>query len=113
MSLANQLHLTPPEGFIQEEVVTSFRTAAPEIDLKSPMMLQFQATVRPNLIVTRQVVPATSQISDLMAGVCGDLIRHVEGLSPIETTELKFKDGATGLLLRYTIPAHGNFSVLQ
>jgi hypothetical protein len=112
MSLPNQLELTPPDGFTQEETVTSFRMP-PAAQLRSPMVLQFQAAARPNLIVTRRVVRAGTSVAELMSGVCADLARHVRGLSSIETTELEFEDGARGLLLKYTIPAHEKFSVLQ
>ncbi|MCC7382562.1 MAG: DcrB-related protein [Deltaproteobacteria bacterium] len=113
MALSNQLQLTPPPGFLQEEVVTSFRSPPPKKDLKTPAVLQFQANVRPNLIVTRRLVPAGTSVAALMASVAADLARHIRGLSAIETTELKFKDGTPGILMKYTFPAHERFSVLQ
>lgn len=113
MPLTSQLQLTPPPGFLQEEVVTSFRSAPPKTPLKTPTVLQFQASVRPNLIVTRRVVPPDTSVAALMASVCADLARHIQGLSPIETTEFMFKDGTPGILLKYTFPAHERFSVLQ
>ncbi|MFO0727491.1 MAG: hypothetical protein U1E65_27185 [Myxococcota bacterium] len=113
MTFPNNLSLTPPEGFLQEEVVTSFRAAAPAKDLKTPMALQFQASVRPNLIVTRRLTGEDQSLADLMSGVSADLMRHIQGLSPIESTEFSFKDGGRGLLLKYSFPAHERFSVLQ
>lgn len=113
MAFANELSIKPPEGFLQEEVVTSFRAAPPARDLKAPMAMQFQASVRPNLIVTRRAVERDSELTELMAGIAADLVRHIQGLSPLETTEFKFKDGTQGLLLKYSFPAHEKFSVLQ
>lgn len=77
------------------------------------MAMQFQASVRPNLIVTRRAVERDAELTELMAGIAADLVRHIQGLSPLETTEFKFLDGAQGVLLKYSFPAHEKFSVLQ
>jgi hypothetical protein len=106
------LRVTPPEGFLEEEVVTTWR-APLKPALKAGLAMNFQAPVRPNLIATQRAVKADASLADLMSKVCADIIRHIEGLSDIETTEFQFTDGATGVLLKYTMPVHGKFSVYQ
>ena len=106
------LTVTPPSDFLEEEVVTTWRAPLKK-DLKAGPVLQFQAPVRPNLIATQRVVSDKPTLAELMSKVCADLLRHIEGLSDIETTEFAFTDGAEGLLLRYSMPVHGKFSVVQ
>ena len=106
------LRVTPPDGFLEEEVVTTWR-APLKPALKAGLALNFQAPVRPNLIATQRLVKPEASLAELMAKVCGDLVRHIEGLSAIETTEFLFTDGVAGVLLKYTMPVHGKFSVYQ
>lgn len=111
MSL-HRLTLTPPSTFLEEEVVTTWR-APLDANLKAGPVLQFQAPVRPNLIATQRRVRPEATLADLMSKVCADLMRHIEGLGDIETTEFVFSDGAQGLLLRYQMPAHERFTIVQ
>jgi hypothetical protein len=107
------LTLAPPAGFVTDEVVTTWRLPAEPAPLKDPKVMQFQAAVRPNLVaVQRRVAPGTT-VAELGAQTCAELARHVEGLSPIETTAFTFQDGSAGVMLRYTMPVHQRFSVAQ
>lgn len=107
-----KLEITPPEDFVEEEIVTTWR-APLRADLKAGMALQFQAPVRPNLIATQRRVKAGGSIAELMSKVCADLLRHIEGLKMNEPIEFEFEDGQTGLLLEYSMPVHGKFTVVQ
>lgn len=107
-----ELTLTPPHDFLEEEVVTTWR-APLQKNLKAGLAMQFQAPVRPNLIATQRAVGPKASLAELMSKVCADLVRHIEGLEDIETTEFEFTDGASGLLLKYTMPVHGKFTIYQ
>lgn len=108
----SQLTVTPPSDFLEEEIVTTWRAPLKK-DLKAGPIMQFQAPVRPNLIATQRQVKATATLAELMSKVCADMMRHIEGLDDIETTEFEFTDGTAGLLLKYTMPVHGKFTVYQ
>jgi len=106
--------LEPPVGFLAEEATLSWRVAAPEGTLKearAPGMTQL--VVRPNLIVQRRKVALPTDVGSLVAGVCADLVRHVVGISTIDTDEFAFADGAVGLLLKYTMPGFKEFKLAQ
>jgi hypothetical protein len=110
----SKLALDPPAGFLPEEVSASWRMAAPEGSLKearAPGMTQL--VVRPNLIVQRRKVELPSDVSALVAGVCADLVRHIGGISTIDSDEFTFKDGAVGLLIQYTMPGFKEFKLAQ
>ncbi len=119
----NKLVIEPPAGFLAEETSASWRVAAPSgagadalKEPRAPGMTQL--VVRPNLIVQRRKVPATSggvptSIGSLVAAVCADLVRHIAGISTIDTDELAFADGHVGLLIQYTMPGHKDFKLAQ
>ncbi len=109
-----KLTLEPPAGFLAEETTSSWRVAAPEGELKearAPGMTQL--VVRPNLIVQRRKVVLPTDIGALVAGVCADLVRHVVGISTIDSDEFTFADGKVGLLIKYTMPAFKEFKLAQ
>lgn len=110
----SKLTLDPPAGFLAEETTQSWRVAAPDGELKearAPGMTQL--VVRPNLIVQRRKVVLPTDVGALVAGVCADLVRHVAGISTIDTDEFTFADGKVGLLLKYTMPAFKEFKLAQ
>lgn len=115
----NKLVIEPPQGFLAEEMSASWRVAAPADDLKearAPGMTQL--VVRPNLIVQRRKVPAEiggtpNDIGRLVAAVVADLVRHIAGISTIDTDEFTFADGNVGLLIKYTMPGHKDFKLAQ
>ncbi|MDP2345898.1 MAG: hypothetical protein Q8O67_33470 [Deltaproteobacteria bacterium] len=109
----NKLVLEPPAGFVAEEMTASWRVALQD-DLKearAPGMTQLP--VRPNLIVQRRKVDAAAHIGGLVAAVCADLVRHIAGISTIDSDEFTFADGKVGLLIKYTMPAHKEFKLAQ
>lgn len=110
----SKLVLDPPVGFLPEEVSASWRMAAPEGALKearAPGMTQL--VVRPNLILQRRKVELPTNVSALVAGVCADLVRHISGISTIDSDEFAFKDGCVGLLIKYTMPGFKEFKLAQ
>lgn len=107
-----KLEITPPDDFVEEEIVTTWR-APLKTDLKAGMALQFQAPVRPNLIATQRRVKPDGSLAELMSKVCADLLRHIEGLKMSEPIEFEFEDGQAGLLLDYSMPVHGKFTIVQ
>lgn len=107
------LTITPPDGFVADETVSTWRLPAAPVSLKDPRVMQFQAAVRPNLTAIQRRVPAGTALGDLVAQTCGDLVRHIDGLGSIETTAFDFADGAAGMLLKYTMPVHQKFSIFQ
>src|SRR5262245_33313452 len=105
------LRFNPPAEFIEEEVLQTYRM--PYVPgLKEPRVLQAQVPVRPNLIVHRRKIEA-EDIADVAATICDQLMKSIEGLSEIATSELVFKDGVEGMLLEFSFPAVGNYSVVQ
>ena len=106
------LNIKPPSTFLAEETTASWR-APLAADLKDPRAMQTQMPVRPNLIVHRRKVAADKDVGELVAVVCADLVRHIEGLSTIDSSAFSFDDGQEGLLIKYTIPAHQNFQLAQ
>ena len=75
--------------------------------------MQVQLPVRPNLIVQRRAVPNDKEVGELVAIVCADLQRHIDGISTIDTSAFTFDDGAEGLLIKYTMRAHKEFKLAQ
>lgn len=117
----NKLVIEPPAGFLSEEMTASWRVAAPAGDAalkeaRAPGMTQL--VVRPNLIVQRRKVirqsdDAATDLGRLVAAVCADLVRHIAGISTIDTDEFAFADGGVGLLIQYTMPGHKDFKLAQ
>jgi hypothetical protein len=106
------LKFTPPAEFIEEELMTTWRV--PYVpDLKEPRVLQRQVPVRPNLVVHRRTVGEQKDLADVASSVCDQLMRSIDGLSKIATSELVFDDGVTGMLLEYSFPAVGSYEVVQ
>lgn len=106
------LRIHPPQGFIAEETSTTWRMPASS-GLRDPRSLQFQAPVRPNLLLTQRTIAEGTSLDELAAAACAELARHCEGLSAIETTRFEFRDGVEGRLLRYSLPVHQRFRVEQ
>jgi hypothetical protein len=110
----SKLVIDPPAGFLPEEVSASWRVAAPEGSLKearAPGMTQL--VVRPNLIVQRRKVDLPTDVGALVGGVCADLVRHIAGISTIDTDEFTFADGNVGLIIKYTMPGFKEFKLAQ
>jgi hypothetical protein len=104
------LNFDPPADFVHEEVVSSWRVAA-KPQLKDPKLLQPQAQIRPNLTITRVHVEVPD-LAGLAATSCDELMRRIDGIHGIKTTEIKFADGVDGLMLEYAFPAL-QFTVVQ
>jgi len=107
----SSLTFNPPAEFIEEEVLQTYRM--PYVSgLKEPRVLQTQVPVRPNLIVHRKKI-GDEHVADVAATVCDQLMKSIEGVSEIAASQLVFKDGAEGMLLEFSFPAVGNYSVVQ
>jgi hypothetical protein len=106
------LKFDPPAEYVQEELMTSWRVPY-EPNLKEPRLLQTQVPVRPNLVVHRRRVDEEQNLADVASLICDQLMRSIEGLSQIATSELVFRDGVNGLLLEFSFPAMGNYRVVQ
>jgi hypothetical protein len=106
------LKFNPPEEFVEEEIMTSWRVPYTP-GLKDPRLLQPQLPVRPNLIVHRRKVDRGQDVSDVAAEVCNQLLNSIEGISEIATSEIVFQDGVIGLLLELSFPAVATLRIVQ
>ncbi len=104
------LQFDPPAGFIQEEVVASFRVAVPP-GLNDPKVMQPQAAVRPNLTVTRAEVE-DPDLEAIAARTSDDLLARIAGIQGLKVSELQFSDGVRGVLIEYAFPVM-QFTVVQ
>ncbi|MCC7382017.1 MAG: hypothetical protein IT384_09315 [Deltaproteobacteria bacterium] len=111
MATMSNLTFDPPAEFLEEELTTAWRTPK-KAQLKEPRMLQAQLPVRPNLIVNRRRVAAGTDIAQLAAETCTQLLETIPGISGIETHALSFKDGVEGVLLELSFPTAG-YTVVQ
>lgn len=89
----------------------SFRAPAP--DLKSPLLLNKQLTVRPNLIVHRRMVPTGSHLELLCGEICAELVSAIPGMENLSSSPLQFTDGGRGLLVAFDFPAGQDAKVRQ
>jgi hypothetical protein len=108
------LTLVPPPEFLAEEATLCWRVspgAAHPVEKPAGGGPVFE--VRPNLIAQRKRVPAGKELGTLVAAIVADLVRHVEGISKVETTEFAFDDGARGFLLKYTLPGVASTKLAQ
>ncbi len=89
-----------PPGFRRESTTVTLRVAPgagfDEAGLRSP--------VRPNLIVNRRPAPAAG-LAACVARVEEDLLRTIPGIRAIDAADVRFADGAVGVVLGYTYPA--------
>jgi hypothetical protein len=112
MATMSSLTFDPPEEFIEEEMMTSWRVPYTP-GLKDPRVLQPQLPVRPNLIVQRRKVDKGQDLPVIAAGVCGQLLDSIEGIGEIASAEITFQDGVIGLLLEFSFPAVGTYRIVQ
>jgi hypothetical protein len=96
------LAFDPPAEFLPDEQLVSFR--APPPDLKSPMLLNKQLTVRPNLMVHRR--PAGGSIEMICGEICAELVSAIPGMDNLVTGHFAFADGVQGMLLSFDFPAN-------
>ena len=87
----------------------SFR--APPPDVKSPLLLNKQLTVRPNLMVHRR--PAKGTVELLCGEICAELVSSIPGMESLVTGHFKFADGVQGMLVSFDFPAGGDARVRQ
>jgi hypothetical protein len=93
--------LAPPSNFTAEEVSACWRSSTVADGPPG------RPAIRPNLIVQRRQVDAGSEAGTHVAAIVANLVKHVDGISKVETTEFSFDDGAKGFLLKYTVPGAG------
>lgn len=100
-----------PQGFEPDEAVLSFRAPMPA--LSTPLAMNKTLTVRPNLIVHRRVVADGASIEMLTGEICAELANAMSSMENMATAEMKFKDGAHGMLVSFDFAANEHAKVRQ
>lgn len=112
MQLSHGIVLDPPEGFVAEESMVSFRAPVAS-QLTDPRMMQKQMPIRPNLIVHTRKVRDGQKLQDLVAEATAELMRSVPGLINLASSQLPFADAAVGTLLMFDFSAGDASTVRQ
>jgi len=104
------VRVEPPAGFALEETMVSLRVPAAEGYRDE----RTQTPVRPNLVIHRRpAVGADGDLSRAVARVRAELHGSVPGLSAVESEDIRFADGAHGVLLAYVMPAPKGLEICQ
>lgn len=98
-----------PAKFVKEETMVSLRVPA----RAGAKDARVQNPLRPNLIVHRRQAAPKADLAAVLARTREELVRSVPGLSPIESSDVAFDDGVTGVLLAYSFPAPKGLRVCQ
>ena len=99
----------PPPGLEREEVMASFRVPA-KAGLRDARV---EHPIRPNLVVHRRPAKPGSDLAAVVASVREQLVKSLLGMSPIESADITFADGAKGVLLAFSFPAPQGLSCAQ
>jgi hypothetical protein len=102
------LQVTPPAGFVTEETTLTMRVPEDQ-GFHDP---RTSTPVRPNLVVHRMPT-AETDLARHAAHAQADLIKNIPGLSEIDVQDMRFADGAEGVLLAYALPAPKGLEVCQ
>jgi hypothetical protein len=97
------LRLDPPEDFVIDQTMISFRAPAPTAG--DPRVLQKQTAIRPSLIVHRRDVGAMAPLEILAGEVTAELVSTVSGLSGLSSEAFTFADGAVGIIISFDFAA--------
>ncbi|MHC4393505.1 MAG: hypothetical protein ACYS22_19600 [Planctomycetota bacterium] len=108
MNQVGQLRFDPPNGFLSEEVMATFRVPSSD-GFEDP---RSSTPIRPNLVVHSRPDESRGDVSRLLATVHGELA-VMPGISRIETGDLTFADGTVGVLLAYVMPAPNDLEIAQ
>jgi hypothetical protein len=92
------LKLNPPEGFVVDQTMVSFRAPPPVTG--DPRVLQKQTAIRPSLIVHRRDV-GDVDLGILAGEVTAELVQSVSGLSGLTSEGLAFDDGNQGIIISF------------
>ncbi len=98
-----------PAKFVKEETMVSLRVPA----RAGTKDARIQNPLRPNLIVHRRLAGARADLAAVVARTREELARSIPGLSPVESADVAFDDGVTGVLLAYSFPAPKGLRVCQ
>lgn len=101
-----------PGGFAEDESTAIW---GPRLDptLRDPRALQKQVSSRPTFVAQTRRVEGGQTLSRLVAEVIRDLGDSLPGLAPVAPSDVKFDDGAKGLLLELAFALEPGFEVVQ
>lgn len=97
------IHFAMPQDFAADEVMMSFR--APPPALKTPLLLNKQITVRPNLIVHRRPIDPQTSVELVCGEICAELASSIPDLQNLATSRLQFADQVIGMLVIFDYSA--------
>ncbi len=95
------LTFDPPADLAPEEATLILRAPPGPSD---PRLLQRQLPVRANLIVHRRRVGPEATLPLMVAEVSAELVSTVTGLRALATEDLRFADGAPGVIVSFEFP---------
>jgi hypothetical protein len=98
-----------PGEFVREETMVSFRVPASA----GAKDARADSPIRPNFVIHRRPAAPGADLAKVVAGTGTDLARSLQGMSPIESADVFFADGAKGVLLAYSFPAPKGLRVCQ
>ena len=93
------IRFDPPDDFVVDQVTFSLRGPAPASG--DPRVLQKQTAIRPTLIVHRRDVGAHAPLEILAGELTAELVTSVPGLSELASEEMRFSDGAPGVIVSF------------
>jgi hypothetical protein len=93
------LRLEPPPDFVVDQVMFSYK--GPAATAGDPRVLQKQTALRPTLIVHRREVGEAAALEILAGEITAELATSVPGLSELASEEMRFKDGAPGIIVSF------------
>lgn len=94
------LRLDPPPDFVVDQVMFSFKGQPAAAG--DPRVLQKQTAIRPSLIVHRRDVGEHAALEVLAGEVTAELVTSVPGLSELASEEMRFADGAAGMMVSFS-----------
>jgi hypothetical protein len=94
------LRLDPPPDFVIDQVMFSFKGKAPTTG--DPRVLQKQTPIRPTLILHRRDVGEDAPLEVLAGEVTAELVTSVPGLSELASEQMRFADGAPGMIVSFS-----------
>lgn len=99
----------PPEMVIEESMLTLRSPPGPS----TPLALQKQIPVRPNLIVHRRRVGPNATMSLLVGEVSAELASTIIGMKGLATEQITYTDGKQGVIVSFEFPMREVASVRQ
>lgn len=94
------LAFEPPTGFRPEVTTVTLRVPEGSGFSEPPLA----APVRPTLVVERRPAPAAGLV-ECVAHAEAELARAIPGLTGFDAVDVRFADGAVGVVIAYAFPA--------